>query len=189
MLALDGAFDQRVFQLKRGGGLTAGTLRQGLCLGRVPSRNVGKSVVTDLAFANQSAQCINNFRGWGDCVPDMHPVQIDVVHFEPTQRRLQRPINILAAVAAGVRVAFLRVERVFCCDYELVAQSGVDHELAQQLLRLALDINICTVHNIAAISDIAIKYGAGGSVVRAPAIVGEGHGAQGERTDAQPGAA
>ena len=68
-------------------------------------------------------------------------------------------------------------------------QFAFGDEAAEHLLAFALGIAVGAVDEVAAVFHIAIEDALGFGVVGAPAIVAEGHGAQRQRADAQPGAA
>ena len=60
-----------------------------------------------------------------DLIPDVHPVQVDVVGAEAAQRTVERAVQVLAAVAARERVSLLAVEGVLGGEDDAVAQAAV----------------------------------------------------------------
>ena len=119
----------------------------------------------------------------------MQPVHIHVVGAEAAQRAFESPVNLLAAIAAGVGVAFLGVEAEFGGQHQLVAAGAFGHETAHQLLALAARIDVGRIDEIAAGLYIGVEYFPRNSFRSAPARGAEGHGTEGERTDDEAGAA
>jgi len=121
VLALDSPRHQRVFQLHGDGPRYAVGLGQRGGPGGKPSGHVGEAEVADFARPHQVAQRLQHFLRGRDGVSHVQPVEVDVIGLEPAQRAFQRLVNVLAAVAAGVRVARLRPEAKFGGQHELVA--------------------------------------------------------------------
>src|SRR6266849_1506242 len=63
----------------------ASKLRQSICLGDPPSGSVRDADVENLALANQVVQTAHDFFHWCDPIPDVHPVQVDVVGLQSFQ--------------------------------------------------------------------------------------------------------
>ena len=157
VLEFDGPLDQRIFELQRDGRLMAMALCQRLRARGIPRGNVREAVVADLPFAHQRVERVDDLSDRRYRVPHVHPVKIDEVHIESAQRPLQRAIDILAAVATRVRIALLRIEGELAGDHELVAQTGVGDEPAQQFLRLSVGVHVGAVHHVAAALHVAIE--------------------------------
>lgn len=77
-------------------------------------------------------------------------------------------MNLLAAVAAGVGVAFLGVEAELGGQHQLVAAGAIGHETAQHFLACAARVDVGRIDEVAAGFHIGIKDFAGNFFRRAP---------------------
>ena len=112
----------------------------------------------------------------------MRPVEIDIIGAEAPQRPFQRGVDMLRAIAAGVRTGAGR-EAGFGGDDEPVAQAAIGDDCAQHLLAPAAGVHVSGIDHIPAGLDIGVEYGFGRRALHAPARNAEGHRAQGERAD------
>ncbi len=189
VLALDAALDERVLELQGGGSGDSVRLGQRRRPGDVPGGHVREAKIADFAGAHQVAERPQHLLNGRDAIPDVQPVEVDVVGAQPAQRALERAINVLAAVAGGVHVAwFATVEGELGGEHQPVAQAAVGDVAAQQLLATPAPVDIGGVDEISASVDIGVEDGLGDRVGGAPARGAEGHGTEGERVDDQAGA-
>ncbi len=94
--------------------------------------------------------------------------------------------HILAAIAAGVRVALLHGKGIFCGENKAAALFA--GELSSQFLGTAVRIVAGGIDEIAAQVDISIKDAARIRLLGPPGFT-EGHGTEGQRRNAQAGTA
>ena len=199
MLALHVARDERIFELHRDrpGHTPLDGDRRGLH--RQPRRHVGQAVIADLAGTHEVAKRLDDLLDGGHAVPDVHPVQVDVVGAQPLERGIERAVDVLGASPACVRVATAdlgrrqrarrAVEGELGGKDDLIARAAVGDEPADQRLALAAGIDVGGVDEIAAGITIGIEDRPRCRLVRAPFAMTEGHRPQGERTDDETGAA
>ena len=109
-LMLDDALGQRIFELQRRNRLIAAQFGDRLRAAGVPGRHVGQADMADLAGAHQIVQRAHHLLGRRQPVPGMQEVEVDIIGAQPLQRSFDRAQDVLAAVAAGVRIAGLRVD-------------------------------------------------------------------------------
>ena len=83
-----------------------------------------------LAHPHQIIQRTHDLFGRRQPVPDVHQVEIDIVGAQPLQRSIHRPHDVLAAVAAGIRIARLHVHGELAGDHRSVAQTPLGDEFA-----------------------------------------------------------
>ena len=142
--------------------------------------------MADLAGGDQIVQCADDFFGRRDAIPGVQQIQVDVIGLEATQRTFQRAHDVLAAVAARVRIARFGVVGELGGQHHAVAHPDVGDESAQQAFALAAGVEVGGVDEIAADGKVAIEHRARNALVGTPApILAEGHGAEGKAADAQ----
>ena len=90
-------------------------------------------------------------------VPRVLPVQVHIVCLQSLQRPFQRTVHVLAPVAAGIRIARLRVERKLGRKHQLVAQLALGNVPAHELFAHTLHIHIRRVDEVAARPHIGVK--------------------------------
>src|SRR5258705_3630229 len=118
----------------------------------------------------------------------MQPVEIDIVSLEPSQRSFQGAINILASVAASIRIARVTIEGELCRQYDSVAHGPLADELTQQLFTVASRIEVGCIDEVSTCFQIAIENLARDLFFRTPApFVPKGHRAQTELAHSQSG--
>src|SRR3984893_62104 len=83
--ALDRPLNEAVLDLQPDELCPASKLRQSICLGDPPSGSVRDADVENLALANNIVQTAHDFFHWCDPIPDVHPVQVDVVCLQSLQ--------------------------------------------------------------------------------------------------------
>ena len=105
MFPLDISLDQRIFQLERDDAVLAFLFGQRLAAGDIPGWSIGEAVMPDFSGADEVVEGGDYFFDRSDSIPNVQPIQIDVIDLQPPQRPLDRPVNILAAVASGVGCA------------------------------------------------------------------------------------
>lgn len=120
--------------------------RLGAC--HVPGRHVREPEVTDFSFAHEVVQCGDDFFNWSDRIPGMQPIKVDVVGLQPAQGAVQRAVNILAPISAGVRVSGFGIERKLCCQYDAVTQIALGEKLADHLLAFAAGVSVGGVDEV-----------------------------------------
>src|SRR6202040_2621734 len=76
---LDRSLHEAVLNLQPGKLCPASKLRQSVGLGDPPCGSVRDADVENLALANQIVQAAHDFFHGCDSIPDVHPVQVDVV--------------------------------------------------------------------------------------------------------------
>ena len=102
--ALDGSLDQAVFDLHRDERRPAAKLGERVGLRHPPGRSIGDSDVEHLALTHQVVERSHRFFGGRELIPDVHPVQIDVVGFQALQAGFDGLHHIFAVVAGRVWV-------------------------------------------------------------------------------------
>jgi hypothetical protein len=156
-----------------------------------PRRHVREADVADLAGGDQIVERSQCLVDRGAAIPAMQPVEVDVVGLQPPQRLLKLGDERLAAGAAPVRVAGVEVGEELRAERDAFAPAGLGgEELADDLLGVAVGVDVGGVDDVAAAVEVLGEHRLGGLGARAPAVVlAEGHGAQRERADAQARAA
>jgi hypothetical protein len=102
--ALDGALDEAVFDLHGDEGRPTAKMRERVGLRDPPCGSVGDSDVENFALANEVVECAHGFFGGSELIPDVHPVEIDVIGFEALQAGLDGLDHVFAVIAGGVCV-------------------------------------------------------------------------------------
>ncbi len=114
--------------------------------------------------------------------------KIDEVGVQPAKRSVDGAVDVLAAVAARIRIAGRAVEGEFGGQHDLVAQLAFVDKLSAHLFALAALITVGGVDEIASRVDITVEDGARDGFIGAPApLCSKSHGAQAQRADAQSG--
>src|ERR1700761_2576393 len=102
---------------------------------------------------------------------------------------MDRAVDVLAPVAARIRITRGAVECKFGGEHDLVAQFAVVDKLPAHLFALALLVTVGGVDEVASGIDITVEYGARCGFVGAPSpLRPERHRAQAQWADAQSGA-
>ena len=97
--ALDRALHEAVLDLQPDELCPASKLRQSVCLGDPPGGSVRDAGVENLSLANEIVQSTHDFFHWCDPIPDVHPVQIDVVGLQSFQTGFQCLHHAFAVIA------------------------------------------------------------------------------------------
>lgn len=111
--ALHRSLHQAIFDLQADKVRPASKLRERVRLGDLPGRSVRDADVKHLAMANQIVKASHDFLYGCYLVPDMHPVEVNVVGPQSLQAGLDGLYHVLAVVArcvwivAGTGVAIL----------------------------------------------------------------------------------
>ena len=199
MFALDIARDQRIFELHRDRAGHAPFVRDRGGLHRQPGRHVRQPVIADLARPDEITQRLDDFLDRRDPVPDVHPVEIDIIGAEPLQRRIERPVDILGARSAGMRIAAAArtraqraggvVEPELGGQHDGIARPRFGDEPADPRFAFAVAIDIGRIDEIAARRTIGVKDAARCGLVCAPPPGAERHRAQRQRADDKAGSA
>jgi len=92
----------------------ASKLRQSICLCNPPGGSVRDADVENLALANEIVQAAHDFFHWCDPVPDVYPVQIEVVGLQSLQTGFYRLHHALAVIARRIGIVAGRSVGVFC---------------------------------------------------------------------------
>src|SRR5690606_1987841 len=191
VLPLDGAPQQGVFQLQGNHRLPVVQGRQALGLGGFPRRGIGEADMAHLAGTHQVIEGAEGFLDGGVAIPEVHPVQVDVVRLQAAQGFLAGPEDILAARAAGVGVAGAHVGEKLGGDHHLVALYRVAADMvADDFLRVSPTVAVGGVDEVAAQFPVAVHHPIAfpGANADAP-VLAEGHGAEAQGADTQAGAA
>ena len=188
VFVLGRALDQRVLELQRDRAGDAALVRDRRDLRRVPGRYVGQRVVADLSRANEVGQRLHDLVGGRRHVPEVQPVQVDVVGLQTRERRVQRAMHVLASVAAGVGVAGIEVPGELGRQHDAIAQPAFGDEAADDFFAAAPAVDVGRVEEIAAGFDVGLHQLTRDIVRDAPATGAEGHRAEGQRTHHEAGA-
>ena len=171
-------------------------LRPGLRPRRIPARHVGKAGMADLARPHEVVEHAHHLLDGGHAVPGVQEIEVDIVRLQPLERGVDGTHDVLAPVAAGIRIAGRTIVRELRGDDDMVAKPGLGDEAADKALAHAAGIGIRRVDEVAAGLDVAVEDGAGGRLVAAPgaadaadAGIAEGHGAERKAAHAQSGTA
>ena len=103
VLVLNVAVHQGIEELHRDGPGQAPRRRQGGDFRDVPGRRVRNAQVLDFPGAHEAGHGLQQFFGGRDAVPDVQPIEVDVVGAQTPKRALQRGVQVLGAGAAGLR--------------------------------------------------------------------------------------
>jgi hypothetical protein len=79
--------------------------------------------VENLALANDIVQAAHDFFHWSNPIPDVHPVQIDVVGLQSFQTGFQCLHHALAVIARRIGIVAGRGVGVFCRQNNTVAMA------------------------------------------------------------------
>ncbi len=90
----------------------------------------------DLAGADQVNHAVQHLVSRCEAIPQVHPVHVDAVSAEPTQRPLPSPGHVRTAGAAAHRSAASR-EPVRRRQHDAVADAAFGEQSAEQLLACA----------------------------------------------------
>ena len=99
------ARDQRVFQLHCDRARDAAFNGDRCSFHCEPRGHIREGVIADLSRANEVAQRLHDFVHGRDAIPDVHPVEIDIIGVEPRERSIERAVNVLRTVTSRVGVA------------------------------------------------------------------------------------
>src|SRR5207249_4164345 len=188
-LAFYRALDERILYLQRVEGGPTTKPGDGLGLSGLPRRCVGKSNVTHFACAHEIVERPHRLFDRSELVPQVHPVQVDVVRLKTTKGLLAGGHKRLAAGAAAVWVARVQIREKFRGNDDPIAFTRVARKiLADDPFRVAESVPIGSIDKISAALEKAtqdrlrLRYG------RAPApLLTERHRAKAQRTDPQAG--
>ena len=111
-----------------------------------PGRSIRNSAVEHLALPNQVIQPSHDFFNRRDLVPDVDPVQVDVIGLQPSEARLHRLHHILTVIARGVRIGARSGIRIFRGQHHALAM--VLHKLAEKRLTRPVGIKVSRVDEI-----------------------------------------
>ena len=132
-LTLDVAVGERVGPLQGDEGRPAAQLGERHRLRDHPRGRVRDADVQDLPGRHEIVERAHDLGDGRHPVPHVQPQEVDVVGAQPTQARLERLHEVLAVVAARIRVVAVRGERVLRRDDEAIARrldEGADDRLA-----------------------------------------------------------
>ena len=132
----------------------------------------------------------DHFVDWRDGIPGVEPIKVDIVSLQAAERSFEGTIDIFAAIAAGIWISRLGVERELGGEDGAIAELLVGDEIPDQLLAVAAGIAIGGIDEISAEVDVAIENGVCHRLLRTPApFRTERHRSEAERADAQARAA
>src|SRR5262249_32606760 len=154
-VAFGRSFDEGVFDLQTDKGGPTTQSREGLSLRDAPGRGVGNPRIQYLSGANKVIKTTHDFLDGSSEVPDVQPIEIDVVGFQPLEARLDRLDHVLAVVARSIDV-LSHVERIFGCQYPAVAVSS--DEIAKNLFAVAISVEIGGVDEVASGSAKEVEH-------------------------------
>src|SRR5260370_39648464 len=77
---------------------------QSICLSDPPRGSIRDADVENLALANNIVQTSHDFFHGCDSIPDVHPVQVDVVGLQSLQTGFQCLHHILAVIASRIGI-------------------------------------------------------------------------------------
>lgn len=182
-LALHSAPDQAVGDLDGAERRQPALLGHGDRPGDHPGGGVGDPDVQDLARPNEVVEAADDLLHRREGVPDVHPVDVDVVGPEPLEAGVDGAAQALAVRAAGVGVGRVGAERVLGTQHPAVPV-GAD-QVADDALALAAGVEVGGVDEVAARLREALDDGRRvlGRCARAPAAP-EHHGSQAQLGDA-----
>src|SRR5712692_2041382 len=186
-LTFDGAFEQRILDLKSDEGRPAAELGDQLRLGHLPRRRVGDAEVAHLAGTHEILERPHRLLDGRVLVPVVQPIEIDVIGLQPAQRLLALGDDRLAAGAAPIGIADVEVAAELGRDHQAVSLVAVTSDvIADDLLRVSLGVEIGGIDEVAAEPEVPVDHRLGLLDAASPAeILAEGHGAEAERAYAQ----
>ena len=182
----DGALEQRVLDLQPDERRPAAETRGEVGFGDLPRRGVRDAEVAHLAGPNEVVERGHRLLDGGVHVPDVQPVQVDVVGLQAPQRVLAGVDQRLAARAAAVGIARIEVAAELGRDHQAIAAGGVAPDVvADDLLGVALGVEVGGVDEVAAEVDEAVDDLLGLLHAGAPAeVFAERHRPEAQRADA-----
>ena len=92
---------------------------------------LAQAYMAHLARTHEVVERAHHLFGWGKHVPGVQQVEVDIVGAEPFQRSFDGAQDVLAAIAAGVRIAGLGVVGELAGDHRAVAQAALGDQLAE----------------------------------------------------------
>ena len=165
-LALGGAVRERVGELHRDGTGPAALVRHGHGLGDDPRRRVRQGDVQHLPRGDEIVEPAQHLLDGRHAVPHVQPEQVDVVGPEPAEARLERLHEVLALVAARVRVVAALRQRVLRRDDEPL--TILADELADEPLAFAVRVVAGGIDEVSARLDKGVEDRAGSPPSRLP---------------------
>src|SRR5262249_37236294 len=142
VLAFNIPLDERIFELENERTLFPFFLGERIGSRDIPGGSIGETVVPNLSFADEIIQSGNHFLDGSHQIPGVEIVEIDVIRFETAERAFESTVGVLAAIAAGVRVAGLAVESEFRGDDQTIAQFRVSHKFSDHLLAVTVGVAV-----------------------------------------------
>jgi hypothetical protein len=168
-LVLYAAFDERIGKLQADRAATnAWASRPGLRPCGIPAGYVGKARMPYLSRAHKIIERTHDLLRRGHAIPGVQEIEIDVIRLQAFQRGIDRAHDILASIAAGIRIARRDIVRELRGNDQMVAKPGVGDEAADEALAHTPGIGIRRVDEIAAGLDITMEDRAGGRFITAP---------------------
>lgn len=186
-LAFECALDQRVFKLDGGDRRPVFELCEHMGLRCLPRGCVRKTDVADLAGADEVVKGSHGFFDGCVLVPEVHPVEIDVVRSQAAEGLLACGDDAFAACAAAVWVGCVHVAAELGCDDDAIALVAILAEvIAEDFLGVAFVVDVGRVDEVAACIEVGIYEVVGilGSRPKAP-FLAESHGTHAQGGDAE----
>ena len=143
---LDASLDQAVFNLQASKGRPSAQLGKCIRLGDPPGRGIRNPDVEHLALANQVIQPSHHFFDRRDLVPDVDPIQVDVVGLQPPEARFHSLHHILTLIAGRIRIGARSGSRVFRGQHHTLAM--VLHKLAEKRFARPIGVRVGGVDEI-----------------------------------------
>ncbi len=190
-LALFLAVDQVVVVLHGHEFRPALDLGRVLCLSELPRKHAAGSDVASLAGADDVVQRLHRLLNGRAGIPPVDLVQVDVVHLETPQRRVDARQDVLAAETAAVLARRHRHEHLRG-DHRLVAGQELRYQPARGDLARTSRIGVRGVEEGDPAFDSRLDDGFGGVLVDHPgtiAVVAEAHHPEADPRDPQARAA
>src|SRR5882762_7396010 len=113
-----------------------------------PGGSIRDACVEYLAGSNQIVESSHDLVDGRDLIPDMDPIQVDVVGLQPFETRLHGLHHTLALVARGVRVCAWKSVGVFRSEHDALAMPF--HKIAEKRFAGPIRVDIGSVDEIAA---------------------------------------
>jgi len=186
---LNRPLDERVFDLKRSKARPAMCLGKRVCLRDPPGGRIGNTSVKDLALRDEVIEGSHHFIDGRELIPDMEPIEVDVIGAEALEAGLNSAHHALAVITAGIGTSILArkcsdVISVLCRDHDLVAM--IPHKVADDALGGTVGVHVGGVNEVTALLAIQVVDLARFVFRCAPApVFTEGHSAERKLADTQ----
>src|SRR4029077_19517913 len=112
-----------------------------------PGRRIGDSDIKHLSLTNEIVQGAHYFLDRSDLVPDMNPIQVDVISLKPLQTSFDCLHHVLAVITRCVWVRARSGVCKFSCEHHALAMSF--KKLSEKGLTCAIRVDVGGIDEVA----------------------------------------